>query len=476
MPPMLKYVRTHQKRIFLILAVAIIIPFAFWGVLSDTEDRAPTTLGQLDGRKVSVTEYLRSYRAVRDQGIMAYGDEFARLAKDEDLRAQAWDRILFLEEAKRRGLKTADSEVVGWLLSQEIFSRGGAFDERSYQNFVREYLRNEPRQFEEQIREALTIEKLRREVESKVELTEEDLKAAYARESAKREILVLIAPPDPSKVRPVADKDVEAIYPLVKNQFTAPRRVKVAYIQVPAGDKRTDEIAADVSSLEEAAKKFSLQAHTTDFFSENEALPDFAYAPEALFASFEQNPGQESAWLKTEDGLYKVKTLEREAERPLSIEEAHGELRRLLEREAVARTAFEKLTPLKDKIASQGIEAAGKEAGLEIRRIENYKAGRPVAGIGDDPAFARQVALLKDGETGEPFLAGAGAAIVKVVKTQTAGDDKEFAKISDDLKKKLSREKASAELQKMAERLRGRLELNPDAVKKVFGPQGGESK
>src|SRR3989338_8741305 len=96
---MLKFLRnkSHQKKIYIILAAAIIHPFLMWGVSTSQKDsRIPSTVGTIDNRQITLKEYLASYKAVQHQMAFSFGDKLREVSKKINVKGEAWDRLLLL--------------------------------------------------------------------------------------------------------------------------------------------------------------------------------------------------------------------------------------------------------------------------------------------------------------------------------------------------------------------------------------------
>src|SRR3989338_8035981 len=188
---MLKALRNKstQKKIYIGLAVMIIPGFLIWGVtFSMKEGESPSSaLGRIENRSFSLQDYLKSYKATQHQLELFYGDKAREVSRQINLKGQAWDRLLLLHYAKKEKLKTSDSEVVDWISKQ--FSLKGRFDEALYKRYVDVALRSNPREFEEEVRESLTISKISEKLKNRITLTEDDLKKAYDEAHGKKDIV-----------------------------------------------------------------------------------------------------------------------------------------------------------------------------------------------------------------------------------------------------------------------------------------------
>jgi hypothetical protein len=182
---MIKFLRnkTVQKRIFLGLALLIIPAFTLWGVtLNKEEGSVPSTLGYIENRRVTLKDYLASYRAAQHEILFRYGDRAHEIAPLVNLKGEAWDRLLLVHHARKENIRVSDKEVVQWLTEQPIFSNKGKFDPNFYTLYVTNYLRTSKRDFEEEIRQLLAIGKIGDRIRARIKLSDEELKKLYTEE------------------------------------------------------------------------------------------------------------------------------------------------------------------------------------------------------------------------------------------------------------------------------------------------------
>ncbi len=233
---MLKFLRNkrHQKKIYIILAIAIIPPFLMWGVTTTQKDsKIPSTVGVIENKKISLREYLNSYKAVQHEMAFMYGEKLKEVAPMINMKGEAWDRILFLHEAKKERIKANDAEVVEWVSRQPLFQSHGQFDTNIYNLYVSRYLHSNARDFEEDIRDILTIEKIADKIKSGIVIKEDELKTLYRQANGKRDILYGVVPWESEKDNvKISDDDVNKLYPLVKDRLAKPEK---------AQDKKSDQ-------------------------------------------------------------------------------------------------------------------------------------------------------------------------------------------------------------------------------------------
>lgn len=158
---MLKQLREKRtmKWILWILAIIIIPAFVLWGSAGLRE--RGRYAGIIFGKKVPSEEYGEALNAVRNRGLIMYGSRFYEIEKGLDLEAQAWEYLIMLNEAKRKRIKVSDDEVVARIASFGFFqNKDGSFSRLAYETILNNAFRTSPRNFEEEMRRSIMIEKL----------------------------------------------------------------------------------------------------------------------------------------------------------------------------------------------------------------------------------------------------------------------------------------------------------------------------
>ncbi len=160
---MLKILRSRKlaKKIWIALAIMVLPAFLFWGIgSSDRNQKDSAGAGEIFGKKIPFKDYQSALEAVKNTGIMRYGEKFPEIESQINLKSQAWQRLILLYEAKARRINASDREVIELIEKYPLFQRNGAFDNRLYNEFLRYVLRSPARPFEEQIRQDIIISKL----------------------------------------------------------------------------------------------------------------------------------------------------------------------------------------------------------------------------------------------------------------------------------------------------------------------------
>ena len=220
---MFKMLRRHTKTVVWL----IIMAFILWGGSSIlvSQHKGTSYAGELFGKKVTYKEYNDMYQMVNlfhDQGVTI----------SESFEDRVWLHLALRREAVNRGVQVSDEEVKQEI--QTLFRSGEAFDPVRYEGWVRDVLKQSPRNFEEQIREFARIRKLVRSVLTQPrEASEEEIQKQDVREKSLIEAEVLPFPTEAEARQLLEAPDREAEWQAAKEK-NAERFTRTGLIPVEA--------------------------------------------------------------------------------------------------------------------------------------------------------------------------------------------------------------------------------------------------
>ncbi len=472
---MLKLLRHKgtQKKIYIFLALAVVLTFAVSGVIiGGIGDKTPSSVGKIDGKKIPLQEYLASYKAVDHQAAWTYGDRYKQLRRAINFQSEAWDRLLLLYHAKKENIRVSDKDVVDWLTSQSGFSNKGVFDTAFYKRYVKEALHMDARQFEEEIRQMLAIRKISEGLRSQTKFTDEELKTLYAKENAEHDISYGIVSWETEKtgVPTPDDKELESFYPTVQYDLMEPERLKMKYLQIP--QEREEELkeaftAGKIETIESLSKKYNLPVHETGFVSREDREIAEQIPPSIIGFCFSMPEGKETGWLKIDKGAFKFLIEEKKPAQALGFQEAKAKVKELWIKTRASEAAVKKLNGLRQKSGTD-LDALLKNAGVaQVKKLEKFKKGGQLPDPKSSQAFEKALESLKPGEISGAFVVSDGAAILRLDKV-SASDEKKFAEEKESFKNRLTDEKVEAAFTALLERLRAKLTVDLETMKKIF--------
>lgn len=187
---MLESMRKHA-RFFYFLFVIIIISFVFWGV--GTVDKSTSvSLAEINGEKISVEEYWRTYERIRNiykeaaKGQLGEDFEKKLRLKEMVLNNLVEEKVL-LVSAGQMGVTVTDDELQKSIMNDPRFLRDGVYRKDVYFKTL-DLNRLTPESFEASVRQQLILNKLRGLIEASVDLSPSDIKDLPADEQKAAEI------------------------------------------------------------------------------------------------------------------------------------------------------------------------------------------------------------------------------------------------------------------------------------------------
>jgi peptidyl-prolyl cis-trans isomerase D len=228
--------------------------------------------GELFGRAVS-WETFEEERRLFSRGLQAQMGTIPA-AFEPFVRQQTWDRLILKTEAKRR-IRISDEQVAHYLKTQPTFQLKGAFSPELYYQFLRS-LGTSPKQFEERVRDDLRLQRLIDMVKTEVSLTDEELKAAYAKTHERRRLAYLAfqtATFTEQAQQAVTEADLRTAYDAHQDAVTTPAQRRVEYLGLSFADTLAD---ASSRAPTEADLQSYLEQHEDEFATAEGVMPALA--------------------------------------------------------------------------------------------------------------------------------------------------------------------------------------------------------
>lgn len=426
---MLKQMRQKEfaKKVLWVVTIIIIISFGFLGTAYlFANGLGIHSAGKIFGHNVSLMEFDQAARDVRTQAILRYGDNFNQVQQFLDFDTETWDRLIMLQEAKRRHIKITDEEVVKEIESYPFFQRNGQFDTLLYNDILRYVLKVKPNEFEESIRDNLKFKKLLDSQTKDVAITDEDVLAEYEQQNAKVKISYILVNPQPFINQAAFDEAKGREYfEANKTAFLKPPSISADFISFPLPQPKTtaentepvideaataavrqqaqetlDKISAANGDMSKVAQEANLPVENTGYFSANEPNPALGWPFETLGKLFDANVGTIEGPVETAQSLYIIKLKEKRDGYVPTFEEARDQVR-----EAMSKGAAKELAKAKAQEELKQIQSAieanpssefsdvVKKIGLEMFQTPAFTRGQYLPKIGiskefQDVAFA----------------------------------------------------------------------------------------
>ncbi|MBI4708031.1 MAG: SurA N-terminal domain-containing protein [Candidatus Omnitrophica bacterium] len=470
---MLKILRNKKtaRKVWIVLALLIVPAFVFWGAGSLVRDKKEMgTAGKIFGKNVSLLEYRDAYNAVRAQAQLQFGDNFSELRQYLDLENLAWDRLVLLYEAKRRKIKVSDKEVIELIRSVPIFQKKGRFDNRFYSETLRYFLRMQPRAFEEQIRQNITISKLYNQITENIKVTDEDIRKEYQKLNEEISLTYLAAlPADFTKGIYPQEKEMREYFENNSVQFKQPLSFNLEYAvsDSEAKIKEAANLLPKKKKLELAAKDTGADFNKTGLFAQSDPIPGIGWSPEILeLIMTKLKPGQFSEPLNIDKKFYIVGLIERREPYIPEFAQAKDKVKEAMIKTESAKIAKEKIEACLTKMQSDfkinpktiDFTKLAKEFSLKTDSTSPFKFGSYIEGIGASDNFWAAAQKLKENEFSPVISMPSGYYIIKT-KSKTPIDEKKFASEKTEFGKKILAQKQQESFVKFTAELKQKAQM-----------------
>jgi peptidyl-prolyl cis-trans isomerase D len=518
---MLDRMRRHKAWLKWSLAL-VVLTFIFFYIpsfLDTSAGAAPSeVLAVVEGEQITVRDFQRRYTAQLQAYRNAYGSQMSeqllrQLGIEQQILQQMVDEEAMVAEARRQGLRVSDAEVRQRILAIPAFQENGQFiGEARYRQMLQ--FNNPPlttTQFEDNLRRALLIDKLRTAVtgwmsvsdteaadefrrrnekvkldvvsltpeafRSRVTVSDADVAAHFEKDKERYRIgekrRIRYALIDVDQVRQkitVPEADIEAFFKQNSAQYSTPEQLTASHILFKLEDKDEATVrkqAEDVLRRAKAGENFAALAKQ---YSEDESnngtggsLGEFGrgtMVPEFEQAAFAMKAGEISSELvKTSFGFHIIKVEKNQPATTRSLAEVRGEI----EEQLKWQKAQQEAESLAKSLAAQMKTAAdmdrlAKERGFHLQETGAFLREDPIDGLGPAPEVSAQAFQLAEGAVSPPLRVSRGWVFATVTGKEEPhvpqlADVRD--KVRDDLIRERAAELAKSKAGEIATTLRG---------------------
>ena len=505
---MLDRMRRHKGWLKWSLALVVLTFVVFYipDFLTTTTGASPNeTIADVEGEPITVGTFTRRYNAQVQAYRNAYGGQMndqllKQLGIDRQILQQLIDEESMVAESRKQGITVSDVEIRERILALPGFQESGKFvGEQRYRQILQ--IQNPPlttTEFENSLRRALMIEKLRTALTGWMSVNDTDVVAEFRKrnEKVKLDVVPVTAEAFKSQVT-VTDAELVPFFEKAKDKYRIGEKRKIKYAQVNVEQVRGTitvpeaEIAAfyqqNLSQYQTPAQVrashilFKLEgkdekvvqalaedvlkkatAPSADFAalakqyseddSNNQNGGDLDYFGRGrMVAEFEQaafgmKAGEISNLVKTAFGFHIIKVVDNKSDQTRPLAEVRTELEDQLkwqkaqaEAERIAKSleATTKTPADLDKVA--------KERNLTVVETSLIASDEPIQGVGAQPELSGRVFGMKEGEVTPAMRVATGWVFATVTGRQDSyvpqlAEVK--AKVADDVRQEKAAEMA----------------------------------
>jgi peptidyl-prolyl cis-trans isomerase D len=456
----------------------IIVVFVFWGVGNFSKDTA-SVVAYVDGRPILVKEFEKTFqeslRMVRNQNPNVTDKELAEGGFRWQVFSQMLTQTILAAQAAKLNISVSDAELRKEIARVPAFAgENGKFDAKRYEELLKANGLSLT-EFESDMRQNLTLEKLGNYITLPAEVTEAEARSLYefSRQQAVIEYIPFtsdafsqgIAPTEeavkafydanaakfqtPAQIKidyldlspqalakpdEITDQDIEAYYKANPKAFERPESVEVRHLlvmlppdapeaEVKAAEARMAELAAklrkgeDFASLlpKDPASGDNLMGEDYAWLSRGALPKEFKSFEDAAFAL---EKGKVSEPLRTTVGLHVLEIREKRPAGVAPLADVKDEIKGVLAEERAADRLTKVMDAVQDKIVA-GVELAkaAEEEGLSMGQTPLFSKDMPPANLKLAPqALEILFGLAQGGVTDTPLTTQDGFLVAKVTE------------------------------------------------------------
>ena len=479
---MLDRMRRHKGWLKWSLALVVLTFVVFYipDFLSISTGAAPSqVLADVEGAPITVGTFTRRYTTQMNAYRQAYGGQMneqllRQLGIDRQILQQLVDEEAMVAEARRQGLTVNDVEIRERILNMPAFQEGGRFvGEQRYRQALQ--FNNPPfttTEFEDNLRRALLIEKLRTSVAGWITVSDAEVADEYRRRNEKVKLDVVpvtadafraqvtatdadlaahfdknkesyrigekrkirYALVDVDRVRgsvTVPDADVEAFYKQNLAQYSTPAQARASHILFKTEGKDENAVRAQAEDVLKKAQAGADFAELAKQYSEDDSNKDKGgdldyfgkgrMVPEFEAAAFGMKNGEISNLVKTSFGFHIIKMVDNQAEVVRPLDAVKPEIADQLRWQKAQQDAEAQAKALASAAkAPADLDRLAGERSLELHDSGLFLPTDPIDGLGLQAELAAAMFALKEGEISTPQRVARGWVIGTVSGRQDA--------------------------------------------------------
>ncbi|MDA1184509.1 MAG: peptidyl-prolyl cis-trans isomerase [Acidobacteria bacterium] len=434
-------------------------------------------IAEVEGRKVTVGQFLQQYNAQVQAYRTAYGgsmtDELLRqLGIDQQILQQMVDEQATLTEAERQGIAVSDEELAQQIFAIPGLQEDGRFvGEDRYELILRSQVPPLTKAaFEESLRRSLMAAKLRAALTDWMTVSDAEVERGFTEQNEKVRLQVVALTADRFRDQvTVTDADVAAYFDehqedyrvdeqrTVKlllldrdqaqsavtvlpadlqryynnniGQYQTPEQIRASHILLNTEGKDEAEVRAQAEDLLmqlEAGADFAMLATTysedsgtavnggdLDYFGRGRMVPEFETAAFAL------EPGQTSGIVQTQYGFHIIRVFDKTPATTQPFDDVRPQIEDLLKRQSADQQIAARAAEFATRIETPAdLDTIAAESGLTAVDTEFFGRTDPVPSLGVAPQVSAEAFQLEDGEVSAAITSPRGPVFVTVTGTR----------------------------------------------------------
>jgi peptidyl-prolyl cis-trans isomerase D len=529
---LLNLMRKHARNwlMKIILGIIVVVFIFYFGSIGGKQ-RAER-IAMIDGKPIVYADFQREYQNILDIYRQRFGQGLTEeMLKALNLKQKTLDnlvnQLVVMKKAEEMNIRVTDEDVKTAILSYPAFQQNGVFNERLYQQVLRNN-KMSPEEFEESQKKMLISVKMENLIQDGVKVSDQEIHDFYLMQKEKINIdFIQVSPKDFGAGLKLAQADLEAFLKAHEGQLRVPEQLQVKYLAFMAQDYATtvkisdeeisdyyernksrwkkgdkvqplsevrNEIVAELGQIggmyaaaDEAKKAHDtiyqeenfdayaaqkkLKVRTTGLFRISEPPPEFGPITDFVKIVLRMEKNEISRVLQGEKAYYIVQVALRKAPYLPGLKEIEAEVEKQYRETEAKRLAKKEADDLLVRLKKgESLAGVAKEKGLKVMETGLFQPGGAVPKLGASPALTEELFQISEKKPyPEKTYELDGNYVILRFKERGSVDNAEFASQRDAIANQLIQTKrkeavmAWIEGSKTAMIKEGRLEFTRDS-------------
>jgi peptidyl-prolyl cis-trans isomerase D len=288
----------------------------------------------------------------------------------------------------------------------------------------------------------------------------------------------------------ITDAQIQDYYNAHRDDYRTPERVKARHILLSTANKPKDEVPKIQAQAEALLKQIKAGGDFAELAKKNSQDPgsaqkggDLGWVSRGQMvkpfedAAFSLKPNEISNVITTEYGFHIIQVQERQPAHLQTLDEVKPAIVLALK----SQTVFDRMQELADKARAelvkspQNAQQIANQLNLEFVTVPGYRAGTPIAQLGNDPQVGASLQGMKAGEVSQVIQAGNKLAVAVVTGIKPP-HPAELAEVETQVRQQYTQLEANRIVTEKAAKAAELLKQNGGDLKAAAKAVGGEVK
>lgn len=360
--------QTHfLSRVYIFISFLFLVGCLLYFLISSSmEKNSPKVRGKIFNQRISSQQFEKAKQTQMIQLQMQFGELYVTFLDLIDVEQETWNTLTLLYEAKRRGIKVSNDDVIKEISQFPVFFRKNKFDTQIYRSILRQKFNTTPDIFEENVRNSLIIQKLNNEITSNIKIDQDKTIQEHIMDQHKIQLsyVEILSKEDPKAIESsITPQQIDAYFQNHPEDFLLPPAIKIEYIKLlfpeDGGVQKEVEMKFKAKAIVEEynkgeafktlGTKYKSTLVTTDYVSKSN-FPELGLNRSDIAEAFLLRKNAISSPLELKDGYLVYRIVDKKDSRRGSLDETKNDIIKILVKERLDESLKNQSLAIKNQI------------------------------------------------------------------------------------------------------------------------------